>query len=125
MTNEEFVKELKQEIAKFEKDIKHIANRSIYFGTPRRVTLPHDYLSAKNIINIKGLHSFAEKHKELQGKQIEQMIKKNASTFKFLNKFINCMDDIVDEMRVHGYMYGTMVYRNSMARVNDIGNELK
>ena len=132
MTNEQFVEELKQEIDRYYTEITTRAresyectNRNKFFGRNKRFTMPDDYLSYGNMSNIRGLHSFAHKHKELRGTQIEALIRQNASTFKFLNKFIDCMDDIVDEMRVHGYMYGAMVYRNSMARIYDINKSLK
>ena len=49
--------------------------------------MPYKYLSRGNIINIRGLLSFANKHKELSG--IENMVRQNALTFKFLNKFVD------------------------------------
>ena len=132
MTNEQFVEELKQEITRCYEEITinaresyECCNRKKFLGTRAKFAMPNDYLSYGDLSHIKGLHIFANKHKELQGTQIEEMIRQNKKTFKFLNKFINCMDDMVDEMRVHGYMYCAMVYRNRLVRMESIDRTLK
>lgn len=116
MTNGEFKQELKQEIIKSESEIKsNFSSKNVL-----QTSGIGEFLTDKNFANIQGLYQFAIKHKELQGSQIEALVKQNANTFKFLNQFVNSIEDVVDEMRVHGMMYCAVVYCGKLARIKDI-----
>jgi len=112
MIKEQLVKELKQDIS----DTKYAMRTTDLFGDKIQFD---QFLSRKNYLNIRGLHYFSLKHKELQGWQIEDLIKQNKDEFKFLNDFVCTIDDVIDEMRVHGALYGVMAYQYKQAIIKN------
>lgn len=123
MTSEQFKQELKQEIVKSESKVTDIYKRRNDYIAQGLTVLPqfNKSLTIKNFANINGLYEFAKKHKELRGDQIEELVKQNASTFKFLNQFVNSMEDVVDDMRVHGMMYCVIVYNHKINKCQELG----
>ena len=72
------------------------------------------YLSEKNYINLKGLYNFATRNKNLTSNQIEEFIKANESTFKFLNKYVTIVPDAIRGLRVYGYDHMAIMYKEQL-----------
>ena len=86
-----------------------------HFNLNRNFKLPK-YVSKKNYLNICGLHylliSLQQEGSCLQNEEIEELLRLNKSTFKFLNDVIDCVPDAIAELKEHGVMYIVSAYNN-------------
>ena len=114
----EFKEQLKDCI-KGEK-IRHRANLN-YSGH----NLP-EYVSEKNYLNICGLHYFAMRQDMcLQNEKIEELLRLNKNTFKFLNDVLDCVPDAIAELKEHGVMYIVSAYNNHKVIDAQINKSIK
>lgn len=86
-----------------------------HFNLNRHFKLP-EYVSKKNYVNICGLHylliSLQKEGSCLQNKNIEELLRLNKSTFKFLNDVLDCVPNAIVELKEHGVMYIVTAYNN-------------
>lgn len=75
-----------------------------------------EYVSKKNYLNICGLYylliSLKKEGTCLQNKNIEELLRLNKNTFKFLNDVLDCVPDAIAELKEHGVMYIVSAYNN-------------
>ena len=48
----------------------------------------------------------------LQNEKIEELLRLNKNTFKFLNDMLECVPDAIAELKEHGVMYIVSAYNN-------------
>lgn len=83
-----------------------------HFNLNRHFKLP-EYVSKKNYLNICGLYYFAMRQDScLQNEKIEELLRLNKSTFKFLNDVLDCVPNAIVELKEHGVMYIVTAYNN-------------
>ena len=85
-----------------------------HFNLNRYFKLP-EYVSKKNYLNICGLHYLLislQKDSCLQNEEIEELLRLNKNTFKFLNDVLDCVPDAIAELKEHGVMYIVTAYNN-------------
>ena len=110
MIDSEFKKLLKQEINSASKVVKSYIHNLKSSQTSSMVNSKE--LNIKNYINLHGLERFIAKHKDISDEQIIDMIKINKSTFKFLNNYIEVVDEPLMELKQLGAMPALMTYNN-------------
>ena len=88
-----------------------------------------EYVSKKNYLNICGLHylliSLQQENSCLQNKNIEELLRLNKSTFKFLNDVLDCVPDAIAELKEHGVMYIVSAYNNHKVIDEQIKESIK
>lgn len=99
--NDRFKEVLAQYIQKVQEEFDLKKKRGSVFTT--HTIYGNKYLSEKNYINLKGLYLFAKRNKLWPSERIEEFIKANANTFKFLNRFVEIVPNAVSELRIYGY----------------------
>ena len=83
-----------------------------HFNLNRYFKLP-EYVSKKNYLNICGLYYFAMRQDScLQNEKIEELLRLNKNTFKFLNDVLDCVPNAIVELKEHGVMYIVTAYNN-------------
>lgn len=96
-----------------------------HFNLNRDFKLP-EYVSKKNYLNICGLHYFAIRQDAcLQNEKIEELLRLNRNTFKFLNDVIDCVPDAIAELKEHGVMYIVSAYNNHKVIDAQINQSMK
>ena len=84
----------------------------VHFNLNIDFKLP-EYVSKKNYLNIRGLYYFAMRQDScLQNEKIEELLRLNKNTFKFLNDVLDCVPDAIAELKEHGVMYIVSAYNN-------------
>lgn len=87
-----------------------------------------EYVSKKNYLNICGLHYLLISLQEdgcLQKKEIEELLRLNKTTFKFLNDVLDCVPDAIAELKDHGVMYIVSAYNNHKVIDAQINQSMK
>lgn len=108
MTNQEFRKELKQDI----KQAKLIVEKK-----DKEHPNSHHYdklTTQKNYFNIVGLYNFAKRHEELTDEQIKKLIVENRRIFKFLEEYVSTWDEAIQELRLRGPAIANLNYRGKI-----------
>ena len=83
-----------------------------HFNLNRDFKLP-EYVNKNNYLNICGLYYFAMRQDGcLQNEKIEELLRLNKHTFKFLNDVLDCVPDAITELKEHGVMYIVSAYNN-------------
>ncbi len=95
MTKQEFVTGLKDKIKNAKKELtkKRKTNQLPEFVNPEE-------LLEKEYANIVGLYEFMKSNEDFSPKEVEVLIKKNSRTFKFLNHYIEVIDNALEQLLV-------------------------
>lgn len=105
MLNKQLNSELKETIKKEYEYIQ--SNKDAYI----RMLEADKNVTLKNYANIRGLGKFMRNNEMLSNEQIETLIKQDATSFEFLNDFINTLEDAIDELRAKGPYPVSVMYR--------------
>ena len=125
MNNKQFKEELKERIRKAELAITSAPSTQKKGLLVITTKLNTQYMSIKNYANIRGLYAFITNHPELKSQEVENLLKNNVTTFKFLNHTLTIMEDMVEDLRDHGSYYVELRYHKKMELNEKIKNTTK
>lgn len=117
MTDIEFKKILKTEIRKASKEVAY--NVAILKKSKSSSMVNSKELNIKNYINLHGLERFIAKHKDMSDDEIIEKLRSAKFTFRFLNKYIDTVEEPIKELRRIGAMPSLMIYdKNQINSMN-------
>ena len=81
------------------------------------------YLLRKEYASIRGLYFFWKDNRDLTSKQVEDIIRHYNKTFKFLNKALDLLPDMLEDLKVKGPRVVAGRYKS--AKVMEMSKEAK